>query len=479
MLKIYNTLGRELQEFEPIELGKVSFYHCGPTVYWVQHIGNMRAMTLADLVRRSLMYMDYEVKMARNYTDVGHLTDDGDEGEDKMAKGAERENLTPQQIADKYIKLFNQDITALNTIMPEATPRATEYIQPMIDVVQVLLDKGYAYATPKAVYFDVSKFDNYTALSGQKLDQNIQDAGKAEVSDPDKKHPADFSVWFFKTGKHENAIQYWESPFESSAVENGEGFPGWHLECSVMANAELGKTIDIHMGGIEHIPVHHPNEIAQSEAANDQTFVNYWLHNEHLLVDGGKMAKSEGTSYTLEDITEKGYDPLVLRYFFMQAHYRSKQNFTWEAMDAAQTAYQRMLNRVRELYLKSGEQELAKVSAKYKAGFVEGLEDDFNVPHSLAIAWDLLKDKGIEDDAKLATILDFDRVLGLELESKTNNPQTADEVPDAAQELLKEREQARAEKDWAKSDEIRDRLLKEFSVIVKDTSDGPKTAIGG
>ncbi|MBI2641477.1 cysteine--tRNA ligase, partial [Candidatus Roizmanbacteria bacterium] len=325
---LYNTLTRKHEEFKPIEQGKIRFYHCGPTVYWVQHIGNLRAMTWADLIRRSLTFLGYKVTFVRNYTDVGHLVSDQDEGEDKMEKGARREGLTPSQIADKYIKIFNEDTQKLNIIPPDHAPRATEFIQQMIEMIQVLLKKKHAYITEYAVYFDISTFKNYNELNRQKIDLNIAGAGKGKIEDPGKKHFSDFALWFFKKGAHKNALQTWPSPW-------GEGFPGWHIECSVMAKSLLGETIDIHMGGVEHIAVHHTNEIAQSESANGIAFVNYWLHNEHLNVESEKMAKSAGTSFTLSDIIKKGYDPLDLRYFYLNAHYRSKQNFTWESLSGA------------------------------------------------------------------------------------------------------------------------------------------------
>src|SRR3989339_1682830 len=299
MLKIYNTLSKKQEEFKPLKKDSVSFYQCGPTVYWVQHIGNMRAMVLADLIRRSLNYLDYKVKFARNYTDVGHLTSDEDEGEDKMAKAAKRDQMPPEEIAQKYIAQFESDVKALNCLEPDYKPRATEYIKQMQEMVQGLIDKDYAYATDLAIYFDISKVENYTKLSGQKLDMNQADAGKGDVGDSAKKNSADFAIWFFKAGAHVNALQTWPYKFSvQGKIIEGDGFPGWHLECSAMNYAIFGPTIDLHLGGIEHVPVHHTNEIAQSEAFTGEEFVRYWLHNEHLNVNGGKMAKSEGTAYS-------------------------------------------------------------------------------------------------------------------------------------------------------------------------------------
>ena len=336
MIKLFNTLSRQKEDFIPIKDKKVGIYYCGPTVYWTQHIGNLRGAFCADLAVRVLKYFRYKVKMVRNYTDVGHLTSDDDFGVDKMEKSALKEKLSPKQIADKYINVYEQDTRELNFLEPDYKPKATENIKEMIKMIEILLEKGFAYATPLAIYFDITKAKDYTRLSKQKLDENIKGAGKGEITDIEKKNPYDFALWFFKAGAHENALQYWPSPFKSALVEKGYGFPGWHIECSAMSKKYLGDTFDIHMGGVEHIPVHHTNEICQSESTNGVKYVNYWLHNEHLLVDNKKMSKSEGTGFSLKEVKEKGFDPLSLRYFFLQAHYRSKQNFTWEALDAAQ-----------------------------------------------------------------------------------------------------------------------------------------------
>ncbi|MFA6322629.1 MAG: cysteine--tRNA ligase [Candidatus Buchananbacteria bacterium] len=456
-ITIYNTLTRKKEEFKPLNKHQVTFYQCGPTVYWTQHIGNMRAMVLADLISRTLKYTGHKVKFARNYTDVGHLTSDEDAGEDKMEKGAKREGLSPRQIADKYIEIFERDVRDLNCLEPNFKPRATDYIEEMQAMVKTLLEKGFAYSTDLAIYFDISKAKDYTKLSGQNLEKNITDAGKGDVSDPNKKNSADFALWFFKAGVHQNAIQTWPSLFQSPLVQNGQGFPGWHIECSAMAKKILGDTIDLHMGGVEHIPVHHTNEIAQSESANGVKFVNYWLHNEHLNVDNGKMAKSAGTSYSLQDIKDKGFDPLALRYFFLQASYRSKQNFTWEALSSSQTA----LNSIREKVLDYSKTETGKVSSDYQERFRACLEDDFNLPQALAILWEVLK-SALADGEKMATILDFDQVLGLNLaESKIIA------IPQEVTNLAEQRLVARNSKDWSESDRLRD-LIEQMGYLIKD-----------
>jgi len=471
VVNIFNTLGKEKQELKPIKNGEVLMYHCGPTVYWTQHIGNMRGMIMTDLVVRGLEYLGYKVKLARNYTDVGHLTSDSDGGEDKMEKGARRENLTPNQIADKYIKIFEADIKELNTRPADFKPRATEVVPEIIKMVQTLLDKKFAYETDLAIYFDVSKAKNYTALSGQKMEENIKEAGKAEVSDPGKKNPADFALWFFRAGKHKNALQSWPSPFQSKLVENGVGFPGWHIECSVMANKFLGPTIDIHMGGVEHVPVHHTNEIAQSEAANGVKFVNYWLHNEHLVVNNKKMAKSEGTSYALSEIKAKGFAPMVLRYFFLVAHYRSKQNFTWEALEASNVAYNKLMDFIGQKEIKKLEIEKLRDNEEkiknYKNQFIKYISDDFNVPAGLGLVWEIIKDNALPYLEKKKLILDFDQVLGLNL-NKVKKEKT--NIPTEVKKLVTERESARKNKDWQKADELR-KKIDELGFVVEDVKD--------
>ncbi len=454
-LKIKNTLTKKKEIFTPIEKNKIRFYQCGPTVYWNQHIGNMRAVVLADFINRSLKYLGYKVNFVRNYTDVGHLSGDNDgdadTGEDRMEKAAKRENKSPEEIANFYISQYESDIKKLNALSPNSTPKATEYISEQIQMVSDLLEKGFAYKTKLGIYFDTSKAKDYGRLSGQIIEQNICGAGTGTVSDNEKKNSTDFALWFFKTGTHKNALQTWTSPW-------GEGFPGWHLECSAMAKKLLGKTLDIKMGGIEHIPIHHTNEIAQSENANSADYVHYWVHNEHLTVDGKKMNKSEGTSYLISDIEKKGYSPLDLRYFFLQAHYRSKQNFTWESLEASKVAREKLQKKISSF--PSG----GKISENFKKEFSEKLEDDFSTPEALAIVYKVLKSE-ISDADKKATILDFDKVLGLKLNlelSENKNSETSAEIssntdPEISA-LLSQRAQARLEKNWGLSDQLRDKI---------------------
>ncbi len=449
MIKIYNTLNKKVEEFKPIKDRQVLIYHCGPTVYWTQHIGNLRGMMFGDLLARTFEYNNYKVKYIRNYTDVGHLSSDEDEGEDKMEKGAKRENKAPMEIAQKYIDIFEKDTKKLNLLEPSAKPRATEYIKEMQAMIQTLIDKGFAYETDLAIYFDVSKAKNYNRLSGQKEKDKIKGAGTGDVQDENKKNPNDFALWFFQAGKHKNALQVWPSNFKSKSVKDGLGFPGWHIECSAMSKKLLSNTIDIHVGGIEHIPVHHTNEIAQSESANGVEYANYWMHNEHLLVNDGKMSKSEGTSYSLAEVIEKGFDPLVLRFFFLQAQYRSKQNFTWEALLGAKNGLSHLRNQVRDLGEKIG-----NINSGYKDKFLQAINNDLNTPQALALIQELLK-SNLDNKDKLATILDFDRVLGLDID-KAND----ESVPGEVKKLLEERNKARADKNWGESDRLRDEIKK-------------------
>lgn len=473
-LKIYNTLGRELQDFRQLDPERVNFYQCGPTVYGTQHIGNLRAMVMADLVYRTLLYFGYEVRFVRNYTDVGHLTDDGDEGEEKMDKSARKTGNSPLEIANASIAQFEHDVTALNTLPANAKPRATDYIAQMISMVEELLAQGFAYSTPKAIYFDTSKAKDYTRLSGQKLDQNQQGAGSGGVSDSAKRNPADFAVWFFKTGVHEHALQTWESPFESPEIANGRGFPGWHLECSAMARAELADTIDIHMGGIEHIPVHHTNEIAQSEAVTGERFANYWIHNEWLMINSEKISKSLGNSVVLADITAENYHPLDLRYFFLGAHYRSRQNFTYEALTASQTARKKLLRELKKYADRVVNQ--GSVLEIWRLQFIRAIGDDFNLPKGLSVVWDLLS-SDTEPEDKLETILDFDSVLGLDilrqlegLNTGANQTKLDSDQKAKIEELIRQRNSAREAGDFAQADALRDKLAKDYGVELRDTN---------
>jgi|WetSurMetagenome_2_1015567.scaffolds.fasta_scaffold00517_18 cysteinyl-tRNA synthetase len=476
-LFLYNTLTKKKEEFRPIKKGMVSFYQCGPTVYWTQHIGNLRAAVLGDIIRRVFEYDGYKVKYVKNYTDVGHLISDEDMGEDKMEKGAKREGLTPEEIAEKYINIYEQDTADLNIKEPWKKPRATKHIKEMQAMVKTLLQKDFAYTTPLAIYFDVSKFPNYTELSRQDLEKNIAGEGTGDVNDPAKKNPHDFALWFFRAGVHANALQFWPSPFKSPLVKAGEGFPGWHIECSAMAKKYLGPTLDVHMGGIEHIPVHHTNEIAQSEAANGVKYVNYWLHNEHLLVNNEKMAKSTGTGFTLSEVKAKGFSPLALRYYFLSANYRSKQNFTWEGLEAAQNGLENLYKDVWKAWVDLPDNSIPTggvVNAEFKNKFLEALCDDFNTPAALAVVQEMLKSDLTALD-KFATIVDFDEALGLDfLKAKPVKTKIFQDqiiidgqsyclifrgiIADDIKDMAKERQKARVDKNWTESDRLRSEI---------------------
>ncbi len=495
---LYNTLSRKKEEFKPVKNGEALFYYCGPTVYWTQHIGNLRGSFCADTVRRIFEYYGYKVKMVRNYTDVGHLTSDEDEGEDKMEKAAKREGVDPLAIAAKYIAVYEQDTTDLNIKDPWKKPRATEHIKEMQKMVQDLIKKDFAYTTPLAVYFDISKFPKYTALSGQDLEKNMSGEGSGEVSDPAKKNPQDFALWFFRAGAHEKAIQFWNSPFKSPLVKHGEGFPGWHIECSAMSKKYLGPTLDLHMGGIEHIPTHHTNEIAQSESANGVKYVNYWLHNEHLTVDNEKMSKSKGTGFSLAQIKAKVFSPLVLRYFFLSASYRSKQNFTWEALTAAEDGLLGLYNQVNALFKVDDDKKVD--IAEHKKRFASAIGDDFNTPLALSVLFEVLSDRNLPTRSKLELIFDFDKVLGLNIaemskiervkvdiitdlsgngEKKVFEEVFMTQVENSDSELLdliEARVKAREKKEWGESDHLRATLLNK-GCYVKDEKDGVKIFI--
>lgn len=444
-MKLYNTLTRKLEDFVPLKAGKVTFYHCGPTVYWTQHIGNLRGMTMGDILVRTLRRFGYDVTHVRNYTDVGHLTSDADTGEDKMEKGAKREGLTPDEVAEKYITIFEEDTKALHLVEPNFKPRPSKLIPEILTMVQTLVDKGFAYTTDFAVYFDVSKFPTYTQLSRQKLEKSMGGAGKGDTEDPGKKHFSDFALWIFKKGSHANALQTWNSPWKA-------GFPGWHIECSVMAKKYLGNTIDIHMGGVEHIPIHHTNEIAQSESANGVPFVRYWLHNEHLVVNQEKMAKSQGTGLSVAEVKEKGFDPLALRYFYLTAHYRTRQNFTWDALAGAQNSLKELRSIIANLSNRTNlsNEKLEKVD-DYRKKFDAALANDLNTPQALAVLWEVVK-SNISSQDKYDLLKDFDEVLGLQLTMTVT-------IPDDIVALGKRIDDLRKGRNYKEADALRAKII--------------------
>lgn len=451
-LRIYNTLTRKKEEFVPINKEEIRIYSCGPTVYNFAHIGNLRAYLFMDNLRRVLKYNGYKLKHAMNITDVGHLVSDADEGEDKMLKASRRENKNPFEIADFYTKAFLEDMKKLNIDMPEIICKATEHIQVMEEYVKQIIENGYAYETENTIYFDTSKLDKYGILSNRNIEE--QKAGARVDFDNNKKNATDFALWIKAP---ENHLMKWESFW-------GQCYPGWHLECSAMSEKYLGKTFDIHTGGMDHIPVHHENEIAQGKGYCGELPANYWMHVDFLQVNGGKMSKSLNNLYTLKDLEEKGYSPEVYRMFNFSSHYKKPINFTFNSMDAAKVA----LNRLREGYKRhlSGNDEIdINILNEFEERFLEAINDDLNMPQSLSVIWDLIKyEKKSSLIAKL--LLKFDTVLGLNIEKEEKI-----ELPEEIMQIVEERKLARQNKDWKKSDELRDKLAN-LGYTVKDTPNG-------
>ncbi len=453
-IKFYNTLTRKKEEFKPIDEREIRMYSCGPTVYYYAHIGNLRAYLFMDNLRRVLKYNGYNLKHVMNITDVGHLVSDADEGEDKMLKAAKRENKNPFEIAEFYMKAFLKDIDKLNIDRPEIIARATEHIDVMEEYVKQIIENGYTYETEDTVYFDTSKLDKYGVLSNRNVED--QKAGARVEFDSNKKNISDFALWIKAP---ENHIMKWDSFF-------GKSYPGWHLECSAMGYKYLGDHFDIHTGGIDHIPIHHENEIAQSKGFCGKIPANFWMHVEFLQINGGKMSKSLNNLYTLEDLKEKGYEPLVYRMFNFTSNYRNQINFTFEAMDSAKTS----LNRLREGYLKhkEGTEELSKEEIEeYEKRFLEAINDDLNMPVAMSVIWDIIKNS--KKSKTLANlILKFDEVLGLDLK---NYQKPEDDIPEEVKKLVEERNEARKNKNWSESDRIRDILINK-GYNVKDSKEG-------
>lgn len=455
MIYFYNTLTRKKEEFKPAEGNTVRIYTCGPTVYKDATIGNMRTFIFMDNLRRVLKYNGYQLKHVMNLTDVGHLVSDGDEGEDKMIKSAREEGKTPLEIAEYYTKLFFRDLNRLDVDMPEIICKATDYIQEMLEYVEALMKNGYAYETSTAIYFDVSKLDAYGLLSG--IDVRKQKAGARVDVDPEKRNPYDFALWIKAP---ENHLMKWDSPW-------GPSYPGWHIECSTMSRIHLGDQFDIHTGGVDLIPTHHENEIAQSKGRTGKIPARFWMHQEFLLINGGKMSKSLGNVYLLQDLIDKGYEPLAYKYFCYTAHYRSRLNFTWEGMDAAQKS----LINLRESYQKHkvGEEKIdAAQIQEWEKRFLEAINDDINMPSAMGVVWEVAKYSS--KSKELADLLlKFDQVLGLEID-KTKQTES---IPAEVLELVKQRKQAREDKDWKQSDALRDQI-KTLGYQVEDTKEGMK-----
>ena len=454
---LYNTLTRTKDLFKPLDEKEVRMYSCGPTVYKDATIGNMRTNIFQDVLRRILKYNGYKIKHVMNITDVGHLVSDGDEGEDKMIKSAREEHKTPLEIAEHYTKLFFDDLKALNIETPEIICKATDYIPEMLEYVKELVEKGYAYETSTAIYFDISKLDKYPVLSNLNIEE--QKAGARVEVDKEKKNPYDFALWIKAP---ENHLMKWDSPW-------GPSYPGWHIECSAMSRKHLGEQFDIHTGGIDLVPTHHENEIAQSKGVCGKIPANYWIHGEYLLIDGGKMSKSLGNVYLLKDIEEKGYDPLVYRLLCYTCSYRNKLNFTWEGIESTSKSLARLRNGYQQK--KAGKDALNEEDRKeldrLETEFHKAINDDMNMPLAMSYVWEVIKyNKKSPEIANL--LLKFDTVLGIKIDKEEKNEI---KIPEEVLELVEKRKKARQEKNWTKSDRLRDEI-QNLGYSVKDTKDG-------
>jgi cysteinyl-tRNA synthetase len=454
---LFNTLGREKQEFIPINDGKVGMYCCGPTVYNFAHIGNLRSYFFEDILKRVLLYNGYEVTHIVNITDVGHLVSDDDEGEDKMEKGSKREGKSVWEIAEFYADAFIKDITDLNILLPTNWCKATDYIKEQISLIECLEKKGYTYKTSDGIYFDTSKFPEYGKLA--LLDVEGLEEGKRITFSDEKKNKTDFALWKFSPEGQKRQME-WDSPW-------GTGFPGWHIECSAMSMKFLGETFDIHCGGIDHIPIHHTNEIAQAEACTGKQFVRYWLHGEFLIEEKGKMSKSKEEFLRLPVLIEKGYSPMDYRYFLLMTHYRKKIKFSFENLDAARNGLNNIKDKISEVKKLSGEKEIqSEKTAEYKNQFTESINDDLNVSEGLALLWEILKNENLQPGEKIFLINDFDKVLGLKF---SEVPAAKDEeIPQEIYELVEKRKQAKLDRDFKLADEIRAQIKsKGYEVLDK------------
>ena len=472
-LRIFDTFTRKKRIIKPLHNRRIGMYACGPTVYDYAHIGNFRTYVMEDVLRRLLEFNGFTVKHVMNVTDVGHLISDADTGEDKILSAARKERKTAWQVADFYTKSFFQDACQLNIEMPHIVPRATEHIPDMINLIQRLERKGYVYVIDDGVYFDTTRVKNYGRLARSDLASLLP--GARVEANPQKRNPHDFALWKFSP-KGVRRDMEWKSPW-------GVGFIGWHTECAAMSMKYLGAHFDIHCGGEDHIPIHHTNEIAQSEAATGRKFVNYWVHAAHLIVDGKRMAKSSGNFYTLRDIVAKGYDPLSLRFFYLQGHYRRQLNFTFDALDAAQNALNSIYEFVRRLADFPGTKhkpEITRLTDRMKVEFVSHMNDDLDTPEALAVLFGFMTDVNKVLDARnmsssdakkaLASLFDLDRILGLKLRQTL----VREELPKPVADLIGDRERARKAGDYTRADAIRNRLKEEFGIVLEDTPEGVK-----
>ena len=456
-LRLYNSLTRGKDDFAPSAPPRVSLYTCGPTVYNYQHVGNYRTYVFEDVLVRTLKLLGFEPRRVMNITDVGHLTSQGDEGEDKMEVGAAREGKSAWEIAKFYTDAFLSDCKELNLLPADTLCKATDHIPEQIAMIEAIEKAGYTYATSDGIYFDTSKLSEYGKLSGQALDEKV---GGMRVAIGEKRHGADFALWKFSPEGEKRQME-WESPW-------GKGFPGWHIECSAMSEKYLGVPFDIHTGGVDHIAVHHENEIAQTLAARGKLEANVWLHNEFLMVDGGKMSKSIGNTYSLDDFAERGIAPLAFRLFVLGAHYRTQQNFTWDAINAAQNAFVKLVDACRDLPKPAQSPDAATMER-----FTAHLADDLDTPGALAVLWTTLG-SAMEPSKQAATLLAMDEILGLALEDVVARPVV---VPEAVEKLVAERERARDGKDWEHADELRDAIA-QLGYRVEDAPSGQRVREG-
>jgi len=452
-LRLYNTLKRKKEIFKPLKNKKVGIYTCGPTVYWYQHIGNLRSYIFPDILKKVLKSQGYKVKHIINVTDVGHLTSDADTGEDKIEKAAKKEGKTAKGIADYYFKILKQDLKKINVSEPDIWPKASEHIKEQINLIKKLEEKGYTYKTSDGIYFDTSKLKDYGKLASLNV-KGIQ-AGK-RISLGEKKNKTDFALWKFseKPGIRQ---QEWKSPW-------GLGFPGWHIECSAMSMKYLGKSFDIHTGGEDHIQVHHTNEIAQSESATGKQFVKYWLHGAFLKNKGEKVSKSTGGLYTLSEIEKKGYNPLDLKYFYLSAHYRKPLEFSFQALNYARNSLKRLKEIISKLD-KGKKTNKKNIELAWKQ-FLEFLNDDLNFPKAVSYMWDILRDNRLNDPEKYKLVLKFDEILCLDLDKEEKI-----KIPKEIKKLVKEREVLRRERNFAEADKIREKINK-FGFVIEDTKKG-------
>lgn len=455
----YNTLHHKKEIFKPIRDKKVGLYTCGPTVYNYAHIGNLRTYIFEDILKRVLYYNNYKVKHVMNITDVGHLTSNADTGEDKIIKAIKREGkkMTVKsmlEIADFYTKAFRKDLKRLNIIEPDIWCKATKNVKDMIKMIRKIEKNGFAYETSDGIYFDTAKLPDYGKLANLDI-KGLKEGARVEKN-PEKRNPTDFALWFKAVGKNKYHLMQWNSPW-------GKGWPGWHIECSTMSTKYLGQPFDIHTGGVDHIPVHHTNEIAQCEAAEKKPMANFWLHGEFLLLDKEKMAKTGGLFITLQTLIDRGFNPLAYRYLCLTTHYRSQLNFSWESLKSAQNALDNLYAII------SGYKKISRRGLKeFEQKFLEAINNDLDTPKALAIIWEMIKSK-LPEEKKLNSLFKFDKILGLKLKENWRNSR---KIPKKIKNLIILREKYRQEKNWNKADEIREKV-KKLGYSIEDTTHGP------